>query len=91
MSLASKVAAHAKELRFVFCTSSEGSKGLREFVKSSYVPLKKENPKFPLLVRECEGAQPRVMARFAKGKEEAISVEGMSAKEVEGVVEKLIS
>mmetsp|Transcript_12313 Transcript_12313/g.23923 ORF Transcript_12313/g.23923 Transcript_12313/m.23923 type:complete len:90 (-) Transcript_12313:480-749(-) len=88
--MASKIAQHARELRFVFCTSGEGSKGVRDFLKSSYVPLKQANPKFPLLVRECEGAQPRVMARFAKGKEEAISVEGMSAKEVQGVVEKLI-
>lgn len=36
----------------------------RDFIASGYVGLKKENPKLPILIRECEGVQPRVWARY---------------------------
>lgn len=29
-----------------------------------YVPLKKENPNFPILIRECSGIQPKLWARY---------------------------
>ena len=28
--------------------------------------LKKSNPKFPVLIRECEGVEPKVYARYGK-------------------------
>lgn len=39
----------------------------RDFVLSSYRELKKANPKFPILVRECSGVQARLIARYGKG------------------------
>ena len=38
----------------------------RDFIEQSYVPLKQANPKFPILVRECSGVQPRLWARYGK-------------------------
>ena len=35
----------------------------RDFLGKYYVGLKKENPKFPFLVRECSGIQPKIYAR----------------------------
>lgn len=36
----------------------------REFIQKSYVPIKKENPNFPILIRECSGIQPCIWARY---------------------------
>ena len=38
----------------------------REWVETSYVDLKKANPKFPILIRECSGVQPKIYARYGK-------------------------
>uniref|UniRef100_A0A7R9K7R7 NADH dehydrogenase [ubiquinone] 1 alpha subcomplex subunit 2 n=1 Tax=Timema genevievae TaxID=629358 RepID=A0A7R9K7R7_TIMGE len=35
-----------------------------DFIEQYYVNLKKSNPKFPILIRECSGVQPRVYARY---------------------------
>jgi len=36
----------------------------REFVNTNYLAIKTANPKFPLLVREATGVEPKVVARF---------------------------
>lgn len=36
----------------------------RDFVLSQYQHLKKANPKFPILIRECSGAEARLFARY---------------------------
>lgn len=38
----------------------------REFVQKFYVNLKKDNPKLPILIRECSGVQPRLWTRMGK-------------------------
>lgn len=38
----------------------------REFIEKHYVPLKKANPQFPILIRECSGIQPKLYARYGK-------------------------
>lgn len=38
----------------------------REFVQQFYVNIKKENPKLPILIRECSGVQPRLWTRMGK-------------------------
>lgn len=38
----------------------------RDFIEKHYVEMKKHNPKFPILVRECSEIQPKVYARFGK-------------------------
>lgn len=41
----------------------------REWVEKSYVDVKKANPKFPILIRECSNVTPKVYARYGKGVE----------------------
>ena len=40
----------------------------RDFLEKYYIGLKKDNPKLPILVRECSGIQPKIYARFGKNK-----------------------
>ena len=42
------------------------SKFFREFIEKFYVPLKENNPKFPILIRESSGIQPKVYARYGE-------------------------
>ncbi|KOB51906.1 NADH-ubiquinone oxidoreductase B8 subunit [Operophtera brumata] len=53
-----------KELRIHLCQTSKQSEGVREFIKNNYVNIKKENPSFPILIRECSGVMPCVWARY---------------------------
>jgi len=36
------------------------------FVQENYVDLKKDNASLPILIRECSGVEPRVIARYGK-------------------------
>ncbi len=38
----------------------------RNFVAKNYWDIKKQNPNFPFLVRECENADPYIIARYSK-------------------------
>ena len=38
----------------------------RDFVLSHYHELKKANPKFPILIRECGGVQAQLVARYGE-------------------------
>jgi NADH dehydrogenase (ubiquinone) 1 alpha subcomplex subunit 2 len=40
----------------------------RNFLEKNYVDIKKGNPKFPILVRECSGIFPKMYARYGKKK-----------------------
>jgi hypothetical protein len=42
----------------------ESTSVCRAFVENNYVELKKANPNFPFLIRECSGIEPRVFARY---------------------------
>jgi len=84
------VSQNLRELRFHFCQHSKGSEGLRDFVRLHYKDLKSKNNGFPFLVRECQGAEAKVWARFGAGKETAVSVEGMNAKSVEDSLKELV-
>lgn len=53
-----------RELRIHLCPTSAASAGVRNFIENDYVPLKKVNRQFPILIRECSGVQPKVYARF---------------------------
>ena len=48
----------------VFCFSST----TRDFVQTNYKDLKTVNPTFPFLVRECEGIEAKIWARYGKKK-----------------------
>ena len=84
------VARNLRELRFHFCQQSKGSQGLRDFVKGNYKDLKTKNPSFPFLVRECEGTEAKVWARYDRGVEKSVSVEGMTTKSVEESLQRLV-
>ncbi|KAJ8028378.1 NADH dehydrogenase [ubiquinone] 1 alpha subcomplex subunit 2 [Holothuria leucospilota] len=56
---------HLKELRIHLCQRSPSSQGVREWVEKYYVDMKKANPKFPILIRECSNVNPVVYARYA--------------------------
>uniref|UniRef100_A0A3Q1HJV1 NADH dehydrogenase [ubiquinone] 1 alpha subcomplex subunit 2 n=1 Tax=Acanthochromis polyacanthus TaxID=80966 RepID=A0A3Q1HJV1_9TELE len=81
-SLGSSLGRNLRELRLHLCQTSAASKGARDFVEQNYVTLKKSNPDFPILVRECSGVQARLWARYEFGKETSVSVENMSADQV---------
>nr|CAI5864843.1 unnamed protein product [Callosobruchus analis] len=66
MSASIKFGSALKELRIHLCQKGAGSKGVREFIEKNYVELKTSNPKFPILIRECSGIEPRLWARYGK-------------------------
>ena len=78
-----------REIRLHLCQKSPASQGAREFVTKHYVPIKTENPKFPLLVRECSGIAPRVWARYAYGQETSEDLTNKSAEQVMQTIQQL--
>ncbi|XP_021208988.1 NADH dehydrogenase [ubiquinone] 1 alpha subcomplex subunit 2 isoform X1 [Bombyx mori] len=79
-----------KELRIHLCQTSKQSEGVREFIKNNYVNIKKENPNFPILIRECSGIQPRVWARYEKGVETSESLTDLSSEQVLKLIKSLV-
>uniref|UniRef100_A0A8C5U5F8 NADH dehydrogenase [ubiquinone] 1 alpha subcomplex subunit 2 n=1 Tax=Malurus cyaneus samueli TaxID=2593467 RepID=A0A8C5U5F8_9PASS len=79
-----------KELRIHLCQRSDGSRGVREFIEHHYVTLKKANPNFPILIRECSGIQPKLWARYEFGKEKCILLNNFTADEVAKAVESTV-
>ncbi|KAJ9582544.1 hypothetical protein L9F63_003102 [Diploptera punctata] len=88
-SRALKFAKDLKELRIHLCQTSTASKGVRDFIESHYVNIKTNNPKFPILIRECSGIQPRLYARYDFGKESSVSLSNLKAEDVFKQVERL--
>lgn len=81
-SKAIKFSPALKELRIHLCQKSEASQGVRDFIEKYYVSLKQQNPKFPILIRECSGVQPRLWARYDGGRESSIPLTKLKAEEV---------
>jgi len=67
-----------RELRFLFCQTSEPSAHVRKFLANSYPVMKKHNPHTPILIREAAGIEPRMFARFEFGEETQISLSGLT-------------
>ncbi|XP_069395475.1 NADH dehydrogenase [ubiquinone] 1 alpha subcomplex subunit 2 [Paralichthys olivaceus] len=89
-SLSSRLSQNLREIRVHLCQTSAASKGARDFVEQHYVTLKKSNPEFPILIRECSGVPARVWARYDFGKESSISVDNMSADQVASALHTLV-
>ncbi|XP_025416739.1 NADH dehydrogenase [ubiquinone] 1 alpha subcomplex subunit 2 [Sipha flava] len=85
-----KFGSHLKELRLHLCQSSTSSKGVRQFIEKYYIPLKKSNPQFPILVRECSGVEPKVFARYEFGRERSVQLADQSADNVFKKIEELV-
>merc|ERR1711915_1071211 len=90
-SAAVKFGRHVKELRIHLCQTSPASKGVRKFIEDHYVTLKENNPKFPILVRECSGITPKVYARYDLGKEHNANLKDLTSAQVLNVIKVLVS
>ncbi|KAG9266165.1 NADH dehydrogenase [ubiquinone] 1 alpha subcomplex subunit 2 [Astyanax mexicanus] len=90
-AIGSNLARNLREIRLHFCQSSPASQGAREFVEQFYVPLKKANPEFPILIRECSGVQPKLWARYGLGKERSFALDNMNAEQVAKELEKAVN
>ncbi|KAM6299801.1 NADH dehydrogenase [ubiquinone] 1 alpha subcomplex subunit 2 [Aegotheles albertisi] len=80
-----------RELRIHLCQRSAGSRGVREFIEQHYVTLKKANPEFPILIRECSGVQPVLWARFEFGKEKSVPLNNLTADQVAKALESIVT
>ncbi|CAK1541337.1 unnamed protein product [Leptosia nina] len=79
-----------RELRIHLCQTSQQSAGVREFINKNYVNIKKENPNFPILIRECNGIQPRIWARYDKGVERSAPLTNLSASDVLAALKQFV-
>ena len=82
---------NVKELRFIFCQTSQSSIGIRKWIDHNYVDIKKNNPDALLLIRECQNVEPNILARYEYGVEKKIFCEYASQEEVEEIVSKLVT
>ncbi|KAH9865091.1 hypothetical protein IAQ61_009037, partial [Plenodomus lingam] len=78
-----------KELRFLFCQTSEHSAPVRNFLTRTYPTMKKHNPHTPIMIREASGTEPTLYARFDFGKEKRVSLKGLDDKAIEQQVTQL--
>ncbi|KAJ4264039.1 hypothetical protein NW762_006078 [Fusarium torreyae] len=79
-----------REVRFLFCQTSEQSAALRSFITRAYPTMKRNNPNTPILIREAAGTQPKVYARYERGTEKSRILEGLSDKQIEEAVTGLV-
>ncbi|XP_033127128.1 NADH dehydrogenase [ubiquinone] 1 alpha subcomplex subunit 2-like [Anneissia japonica] len=77
-----KLPQYLKEIRIHLCQRSPSSQGVRDWVEKYYVDLKKQNPSFPIRVRECSGIQPKMYARYDFGKETCADLGNMNGQQV---------
>lgn len=57
---------------------------------SSYKTLKSAAPKLPILVREANGVEAKMYARFDLGVERSVSLEGLDKKGVAMALQQLL-
>ncbi|XP_030067474.1 NADH dehydrogenase [ubiquinone] 1 alpha subcomplex subunit 2 [Microcaecilia unicolor] len=90
-NIGTNLSRHLKEIRIHLCQKSAGSQGVRDFIEQNYVDLKKANPDFPILIRECSGVQPKLWARYEFGKERNLSLDNLNADQVAKALESVVS
>ncbi|KAG2501613.1 hypothetical protein HYH03_000118 [Edaphochlamys debaryana] len=79
-----------QELRIHLCQTSPASAGVRDFVMANYAEIKKVDPRFPVSLRECAGAEAKLTARYDFGVEKTVSVQGASSAAVLTQLQELI-
>ncbi|EST07539.1 Ribosomal protein/NADH dehydrogenase domain protein [Kalmanozyma brasiliensis GHG001] len=72
-----------KEVRLHLCQTGQASAGARKFLETNYQPIKSSNPDLPFLVREASGTPARAFARFERGVEKHVELDGLSSADVE--------
>ncbi|KAI3493272.1 hypothetical protein L1887_42113 [Cichorium endivia] len=80
-----------KEVRLHLCQTGQASAGARKFLESNYKPIKQSNPDVPFLVREASGTPARAFARFERGVEKRVELDGLSSADVEKKIGELLS
>ncbi|XP_062986189.1 NADH dehydrogenase [ubiquinone] 1 alpha subcomplex subunit 2 [Elgaria multicarinata webbii] len=89
--LESSLARNLKEIRIHLCQSSPASQGVRDFIEQYYVTLKKANPDFPILIRECSNVQPKLWARYAFGREKSVPLNNLNMDQVAKALENVVN
>ena len=59
-------------------------------MNNNYEDIKSKNESLPFIVRECQNAQPNVMARYDFGVEKRIYVHNLEEREIDQVVKELV-
>ncbi|KAI0666455.1 NADH dehydrogenase alpha subcomplex subunit 2 [Trametes maxima] len=80
-----------REIRILCCQSGAASAGTRQFITSHYPTLKQHNPDLPILIREAKGTPARIFARFERGLEKHVEVEGLSSSDVASKISQLLT
>jgi len=88
-ALSIRLGPHLKELRIHLCQKSPASQGVRDFIENHYLTVKKSNPKFPILIRECSGVTPKLWARFDLGREMSVPLDNLKSDEVLNTIKKI--
>ncbi|RKO99065.1 hypothetical protein CXG81DRAFT_15071 [Caulochytrium protostelioides] len=91
MSWKGAVSQTLRELRLHMCQTGPGSAGLRAFVQTEYPALKAQYPDLPVLVREAAGVEARAYGRFAHGREQRLTLEGLSQQDVAAKLKQLVA
>ncbi|KAJ6703279.1 putative proteinDH-UBIQUINONE OXIDOREDUCTASE B8 SUBUNIT [Salix viminalis] len=89
MAWRGQLSKNLKELRILLCQSSPSSSTTRTFIEKNYKDLKTLNPKLPILIRECNGIEPQLWARYDFGVERGVRLEGLSEPQISKALEEL--
>ncbi|XP_061442823.1 NADH dehydrogenase [ubiquinone] 1 alpha subcomplex subunit 2 [Rhineura floridana] len=89
--IGNNLARNLKEIRIHLCQRSPASGGVRDFIEQHYVTLKKANPDFPILIRECSDVQPMLWARYPFGRERSVSLINLNVDQVAKALENVVN
>ncbi|XP_012088667.1 NADH dehydrogenase [ubiquinone] 1 alpha subcomplex subunit 2 [Jatropha curcas] len=90
MAWRGQLSRNIKELRVLLCQSSYSSSSARAFIENNYKDLKSLNPKLPILIRECNGIEPQLWARYDMGVERGIRLQGLTEAQILKALEDLV-
>ncbi|OSC98876.1 NADH dehydrogenase alpha subcomplex subunit 2 [Trametes coccinea BRFM310] len=90
-SFAKALSPAVREIRILCCQTGPASAGTRQFITSHYPTLKQHNPDLPILIRQAKGTPARIFARFERGEEKHVEVEGLPASDVGAKLAQLLN
>ncbi|KAI0635369.1 NADH dehydrogenase alpha subcomplex subunit 2 [Trametes polyzona] len=90
-SFAKAISPAVREIRILCCQTGPASAGTRQFITSHYPTLKQHNPDLPILIRQAQGTPARIFARFERGQEKHVEVEGLSSSDVASRISQLLN
>jgi len=81
---------NVQELRFLFCTKASTSQATRTFIRENFNDLRELNPHFPILIRERDGVEPILIARYDWGKQFEHSLSNLSLAQIENKLKEVV-